>query len=198
MNAYVRELNEDILREEVEAALRMRSRSAKEAIRMLDGLSSQGSIVAKIALGDIYAYGRHGIEKNLERSIELLTQAAELGSIEGKYRLARIFVSQSKFDRAIELFQQLSLAGFLPASFMLGTIFFEGKFVEQDRAMAELYFKRASDGGHLLARQWLGYLNRHSQSLSLKMKGICQIISTIIPLMIIQKNDPDSDLIRNW
>ena len=80
--------------------------------------------VAVFFLGEQYYFGSLGLQKDLRRSVEIWTEAAELGSVEAVYSL--------------------------------GVAYQHGNGVEQDKAKAAEFYKKAAMQGHVASRHNLG------------------------------------------
>tara|TARA_R110002124_G_scaffold237361_1_gene402642 strand:- start:465 stop:1061 length:597 start_codon:yes stop_codon:yes gene_type:complete len=196
LNTYLTELYADPHCEEVSEALFLRKTNIQSALDTFKEFAKKGSAISLCALGDIYAYGRFGIEADHEKAEQYLQKAKDIGSIEGAYRLARFYEYRGNSNKAIEGLIALSEKGFSPATFLLGCKYRKGDIVDEDLEQAFFYFKKAGEQGHLIARQWVGYLLRKRKGLLNKIRGTMIIGSTILPIRRAHKVDSLSDCIR--
>jgi len=122
----------DLLREAVE------SRSTK-------GMILQGKVSANPDCGKV----------DLRKGFQLYERAANLGSPEGKFRMALSFLlgkgTQVDEVKSIDLLAEAADAGYLPAQKFLGQIYLDGEFIEQDYDKGIHWLERASRSGSALA-----------------------------------------------
>jgi len=81
-------------------------------------------------LGDKYYFGRHGLEKDVPRAIELWSEAAELGSLEAHNRLAEFYLGDEigvtvdgvarNFSKADRHWEEAAMQGHVLARHNLG------------------------------------------------------------------------------
>jgi uncharacterized protein len=67
--------------------------------------------------------------------------------------------SVGKFDQALNEFRSLAEAGHSEAEFMLGVMYFQGRGVPQNRAIAAVWFHKSALKGHGGAQLALGSIN---------------------------------------
>ena len=88
-------------------------------------------------LGDKYYFGTLGLQSNMQRAIELWTEAAQLGSVEALYNLGVVYdigngVREDK-AKAVELFKKAAMKGHVESRCKLGC--FESEKGNHDRAL---------------------------------------------------------------
>mmetsp|Transcript_24264 Transcript_24264/g.55033 ORF Transcript_24264/g.55033 Transcript_24264/m.55033 type:complete len:375 (-) Transcript_24264:33-1157(-) len=81
-------------------------------------------------LGDKYYFGRHGLEKDVPRAIELWSEAAELGSLEAHNRLAEFYLGDEigvtadgvarNFSKAVRHWEEAAIRGHVESRHNLG------------------------------------------------------------------------------
>ncbi|EJK66786.1 hypothetical protein THAOC_12257, partial [Thalassiosira oceanica] len=79
--------------------------------------------------------GKHGLQKDVRKAVELWTEAAELGSIDALYNLGAEGVQEDK-AKAAELFEKAAMQGHVLSRHNLGCI--EGDKGNHDRAVRHL------------------------------------------------------------
>lgn len=196
MNTYLSELYADPHCDEVSEALFLRKTDPRSAVAIFEKFAERGSAISLCALGDIYAYGRYGIEADHAKAEQYLQKAKDTGSIEGAFRLAKFYEYRGNSDKAIEGLIALSEKGFSPAAYSLGCKYVKGDIVDEDLEQAFFYFKKAEEQGHLISRQWVGYLFRKRKGLLNKIRGTMIIGSTILQIRRAHKVDSLSDCLR--
>ena len=167
------------------------------ALSKLEYLAGQGSALSKVYLGDAYLYGR-GVERDYERGELWLKRAAEQGSIEGAFRLARHYQGAGEFAKAESEFIKLGDRGFSPAMHTLGNMYFNGEGVTKNIDKALECWTRAERCGHLIAKQRASFLLRSGHlGLIGRLKGYIKLASGLIPFIKYRSEYPDSDRLRN-
>ena len=91
-------------------------------------------------LGNQYFYGQLGLQKDMEKAVELITEAAELGSIEALYNLGVAYrrgygVEQDK-TKGVQLYEKAAMQGHAESRYNLGRC--EGMKGNHDRAVKHL------------------------------------------------------------
>ncbi|EJK72864.1 hypothetical protein THAOC_05566 [Thalassiosira oceanica] len=88
-------------------------------------------------LGEKYCFGQLGLQKDVQRAVELFTEAADLGSIQALYNLADSYENGEGVDqdmgKAAEVYAKAALQGHVECRFNLGCI--ELKKGNHDRAV---------------------------------------------------------------
>jgi len=80
---------------------------------------------ATFFLGSQYFYGRNGVEKDVKRATELLTQAAEHGSIDAHFELGNRFYNEEGVQdetKAVRHWEKAAMQGHAEARFKLGCL----------------------------------------------------------------------------
>lgn len=112
-----------------------------------DSLGSEG-----VAL---YAGGEY------EKAFEKYKAAAELGNIEGIYKIGYCYYYgkgvEQNFENAVYWFQKAAEQGHAKAQYMLGNCYYDGKGVDKDNEEAFTWYRKAAGQGHAKAQYNLGY-----------------------------------------
>ncbi|EJK51927.1 hypothetical protein THAOC_28857 [Thalassiosira oceanica] len=91
----------------------------------------------KYHLGDKYGHGRLGLQKDMQRAVELWTEAAELGSIKALHNLGNAYETgkgaQKDTAKAVEFYAKAAMQGHVVARHNLGC--YEGKKGNYDHAV---------------------------------------------------------------
>ena len=104
--------------------------------------------VAINLLGEKYYQGGLGLQKDIQKGVELWTQAAELGSIDTLHHLGIAYCNgvgvEKDMAKAAEFFAKAAMQGLVESRFKLGTI--EGREGNWDRAVR--HFLISAKMGH--------------------------------------------------
>ncbi len=93
--------------------------------------AEQGSVSAQACLGALYASGV-GVRQDTTKAIELLTKAAEQGHMDAQFNLGVIHTKRREYKRAFELYLPIAELGHSNAQNMVGEMYFNGDWVNQD------------------------------------------------------------------
>ena len=121
--------------------------------------AEQGAVLAQTNLGAMYAQGL-GVQQNNQKAIEWLTKAAEQGNMDAVFNLGVIYTKQRDYKKAYELYSAIAFQGHANAQNMLGEMFFNGDWVDQDFEQAAAWFLKAAEQGHPLAIEGLQEIRR--------------------------------------
>ncbi|GAB7140314.1 sel1 repeat family protein [Deferribacterales bacterium RsTz2092] len=110
----------------------------------------QGHIAAQYNLGLMYRFGQ-GIARNDDRAIYWYTKAADKGYELAMLALADMYYKSNSRDleRAYLIYAQLAEQGNAAALYNIGNMYASGDWVAKSPYMAESYFHRASQLGHI-------------------------------------------------
>ncbi len=191
------------LRDEPDAAgfleaYSMLDRQPVEALRRLEMLADQGSLLSLVFLGDAYLYGR-GVDPDVERGKAYLFKAAKAGSIEASFRLARFLGRNGDTEESIDALRKLAERGYSPAMYLLGWRYYRGIGVDEDPVAAFHYWKMADRNGHLLARQHLLHTYRSGRcGVGKRILGYLGMVGFIPVFVKYKMKHPNSDRLRQW
>lgn len=164
-------------------------------ITMLNDLAERGSRLAMMYLG--HAYVKSGDQNQMALGEALLVRAAERGSIEGRYQLAVHHERQGDGQRAVSELKTLAREGYSPAMYLLGSILYRGKLVEQDVPEAMHYLKMAKEAGHIPATGLLSWIYRKENfGLAGKIASHWHCLAKIPPLVWYVARYPSTDRLR--
>lgn len=112
-------------------------------------------------LASLYYQG-HGVEKNLDRAVELFAAAAEKGYRASQANLGLMYQKGDGVERdiskAISFYTAAGRQGDLQSTFNLGQIYRKGDGVEIDQKRAAVYYKYSAERGHIPAVNEYGLL----------------------------------------
>ena len=96
-------------------------------LAMVQNRFDKGDAAAMVYLGDRYYYGgKLGLTKDVPRTIELYTEAVELGSLDAHFQLGFIYYTgkgaEEDKPRAIQLWQQAAMKGHVLSRHHLGLV----------------------------------------------------------------------------
>lgn len=133
------------------SALRAGDRSAiQELVRMAEG----GVGWCYYALGDIYLFGRYGVERDEVLGLEYLRLAFENGIHEAGHLFASHLSENGRNDDAQALFEKLSSEHYPPSMYQLGIGHLQEKWSKPDVHTGLSLLQCSADLGHLLSREY--------------------------------------------
>lgn len=138
-------------------------RDEAEGIRWFQLAAEQGHPVALTHIGMLVHQGQKGFEKDTERGIAMLQQAAEQNFAGAHYALARVFRfgdgAAVDLSKALEHYRAAAEADHLDAAFEYGMLLV-GDGAQQDLTEGARWLAVAADRGHTLAQLNFGNLYR--------------------------------------
>ena len=168
-------------------------RKYKEAFEVYSRLSRVGNVYAQIRLADMYATGA-GVSTNLNAARELYASAAEEDYLPAKYSYAWFLIDKEPRE-AFARMSYAADAGYLPAVYWAGMMYYEGIGTDVDRMLGERYLNQAAEGGHVWAERYLiGQLSKTG------FFGLIRALLQFIPLGLrayrIHRTNPHDDRLR--
>ncbi|MEZ5697433.1 MAG: tetratricopeptide repeat protein [Sphingomonadaceae bacterium] len=134
--------------------------SPSSGLLKIQELAQDGSALAMYLLGDIFLYGKGGLEVNFEDAEYWLEKSFLHGSNEGGFLYAKLLEEVGRDEKSIEIYRVLADRGFFPAAYCLGLRLFHGDGVPIDKTAGSRYLKIAKNKGHVPAWHWHSYLAR--------------------------------------
>jgi len=139
------------------------SRSDKEFVKRLKKRMKLNDAGAFRRLGEAYSFGQRGLIKHSKKAFELWTKAAELGSLDAHYELARAYCYgdgvEQHAGKAIQHFELAAIGGHEFARNSLGV--YEYKKGNVVRAMKHYIIGARCGNGDSLKKVCLGYKQGH-------------------------------------
>ncbi len=132
------------------------------ALEWLEKAAAKDDIEALLFLGWEHAYGEREGEQ-VDKGVEYFTKAANLGSSEAMVSLGKIAARQDKEKTSTEWFRKAAEKGDPEGQFLYGGALLYGEGVDEDRAAAMEWLKKAADRGHLNAKELLESEERKSK-----------------------------------
>lgn len=131
-------------------------------------------------LAGIYQNGQWGVDKNLEKALELFTKAASprpitadsvtSGSALAQHNLAMMYSKGhgviQDFEAAAHWFQKAAEQGNAESQFSLGYLYYKGDGVIQDFKIAAEWYQKAVAQGHSAAQNSLALMYRDGEGVS--------------------------------
>jgi TPR repeat protein len=178
------------------AAATMLEDNASLAVKDLEVLAKRGSLLSMALLGDAYVTG-NGVGRDVECGLKWLQRAADGGSIEGRFRLAKYYAGLEEYDKAIAERRALCALGYAPAMYLLGWMYHEGRGVDLDVEKAIRLWEMADKAGHLNAKRQLAYLYRTGRfGIAKRFVGHLKLASLIPVFVRYMMRYPNSDRLR--
>jgi TPR repeat protein len=123
----------------------------------------QGNMDAAQTLGSAYLWGKHGLNRDPKRGLQLLESSAAAGNVGAQRELGYVLVNpqgsglEPNPERGMGLLQQAADKSDAYAMQLLGNVYLEGaKGVKPDAGKAELWLGRAAETGDTTAMTILG------------------------------------------
>ncbi len=177
----------------LDSALAILRERPSDAIEEFKRLAELGSLLSMYYLAVVYTRG-DGVPKDKDAAIYWHKRASDGGLARSKYYLGRHYLAHKRFSEALPLLADASDAGFVPATNMLGHMYFSGIGVDKDRERARTYWQTAVSGGHLLAkRDMAGAMITGAFGPNLIIGAIIRYLKAVKDILIEKKNDPNSD-----
>lgn len=135
------------------------SHKQEESLSDLMQKAEQGMSEAQVKLGIRYQAGI-GVDKDLNKAVELFKAADQQGNVKAKYNLALMYllgkgVTKDE-DKGLELLTAAAKRGYDKACYVLGRMYLSGTKVEIDEAKATEFIQKAADKGNKDALYILG------------------------------------------
>lgn len=158
-------------------------------------LANRGSTMSMMYIASAYRNGK-GVTADSLQAEEWYKRASAYGFVPASYELGRSLLERKEYSAAIDCFLKGDSANYSPSLNMLGIIYRDAEGVSNDNDLAEEYFSRASQLGHVFARRGLGGILLRKRNILKKIKGILLIASAFPRLLYILLSDSKSDTIR--
>jgi TPR repeat protein len=166
-------------------------------VSTLERLAEEGSPLAMVYLGN--AFWPEDGETTKDLAEHWLRRAAEAGSLEGRYQLAKLFEWLGDGPRAVAEHRQSAQEGYGPSMYLLGRIFYAGRLVAQDIPQAVSYLERAKRVGHLPTLGLLAYIYRKEAfGLQRFVTAQCDCIAKFPIVIWYAFRHPSSDRMRGF
>lgn len=167
--------------------------AARAYLKLADGALGRA---VYLRLGWMYEWGK-GLEKDEQKAEYWYERAAKTGLPEGHYRIGLMRLHSEKLSEAVSFMERSAEAGYAPALFELGRMYWYGKGVEADHAKAYGFCERAAALGHLFARRALAKrLIRGEQGIWRIPLGVLAVAKLMIDFIRIYMKDPDDPRLR--
>lgn len=196
--SFLSDLNKDALADEFFDALLKIENDPINSYNKFYELSKRNSMMSMLYLAE--AKELNNLPEHINIDVyKMYKNAAELGSIEAKYRIAYDLFHQNKYIECIEILEFLDKQNFSPAQFCLGSFFYIGTGVEKNLDRAILIWKSAENNGNILAKKALAEMQiRGEMGLSNIGSGILKFINMVIVGLKLYFIYPNSDRLRAW
>jgi len=127
-----------------------------EAFEWFRQAAEQGNVSAQTNLGECYEEG-WGTIQDREQAITRYRKAAEQGHAPAQFNLAELYIhpipnetginikQNYKYSEAVKWYMEAANQGYAEAQLALGSLFEEGRGVEQDYTQAQFWYRKAAD-----------------------------------------------------
>lgn len=131
------------------------------AIELYRAGAEHGDVQAMVALGLLYAHGRH-IEKDGREAARWFVEAAKLGYADGQYRLGWLYARGNglpkDLDQAEQLLRQAARQNHAAAAYELGSLLLASSADAQHMTEAVAWISKAAEAAHIKAQLQLAQL----------------------------------------
>ena len=110
----------------------------------------RGHSEAMATLAELYFVG-YGTEQNTKLALKWFRRAAKFGSATSQYKAAVIYLREPNYldvDKGINYLEKSAKNGFIPASYMLGKIYYGSSIADADFEKADKYLSQAFTEGY--------------------------------------------------
>lgn len=171
--------------------------SYEETFIIVEPLAQLNHPEAEYLLGRMYELG-HGVEKDMQKALDLFTKAASQGYAAAQARLGSFHLETSKdYNSALGWFHKAADQGYALAYSSLGNMYAKGYGVSQDYARAIEYYRKAAMAGDPKACLRLGTMYEKGEGVTADLKQAAQVIQIpythhfehqTIPLMALKQH----------
>jgi hypothetical protein len=133
---------------------------------------------AMVTLAEMYYYG-HGTEINKKKALKQFKNAAKYGSVKGQHKTAMMYLNNEEFKdigKGIKYLKKAARNNSTGSSFLLGIMYFDKDFYEQDFEEADKWLSKAYLGGF---KQMLPYIELMKKSDNFNKANVPELISAI-------------------
>lgn len=118
--------------------------------------AAQGNATAMFRLGQIYQFGRYGVEKDLGKAMNWYIEGANTGDGDQQFTLGDIYTEGKivpvDLAEAAKWYERSANSGFMLAFVKVGDVYAQGKGVSKNKDTAIEWYRKAIDrdiiGGH--------------------------------------------------
>jgi TPR repeat protein len=112
--------------------------------------AAQGNAMAMFRLGQIYQFGRYGVEKDLGKAMDWYIEGANTGDGDQQFTLGDIYtegkIVSVDLAEAAKWYERSGNSGFMLAFVKVGDIYAQGKGVTKNKDTAIDWYRKAIDG----------------------------------------------------
>ena len=123
-----------------------------KAFSLYQKLANEGSIDSQVYLGWMHENGI-GTERNTKAAYSYFKGAAELGSPEAQFFLAKHYAGKDEIEKSRYWYLRSADYDYSPALYRLGLLAELGKGVAKDKRVALSFHSRAAKTGHVFAKK---------------------------------------------
>lgn len=156
--------------------------SFKAALAQFEPLAMDGFSPAQYQLAIMYKEG-YGVTKNLQKTVELLTLAANQNDSDAQFNLSLLYSEgegvKKDLTKAFTLMQKSAKKGLASAQYNLAVIYYQGLGTHADKYEASKWYQKAAKQNFALAQFNLAlmYFNGEGVEKSLKQSFIWNTIA---------------------
>jgi len=133
---------------------------------------------AMVTLAEMYYYG-HGTEVNKKKALKQFKSAAKYGSVKGQHKTAMMYLNNEEFkdlDKGVKYLKKAARNNSTGSSFLLGIMYFDKDFYEQDFEEADKWLSKAYRGGF---KRMLPYIELMKKSEHFNENNLPDLIDAI-------------------
>lgn len=165
----------------------------EEAFSKYRALAEKGFLDCQVFVGWMYLQGE-GVPKNEDSAMEWYEKAAQSGSAEAQFRLAKLYAKRRNYSEAFRFYDQAAAQNYSPALFRLGWVYETGRGVDQNVQKAFSYYERSGALGNIfglknaalmLIKGHMGFIQR--------IRGLLLFLKAIFTTITVGWKDPHSE-----
>lgn len=165
----------------------------EEAFAKYSDLAEKGVVDCQTFVGWMYLKGE-GVDKSEDSAFEWYRKAAEAGSAEAQFRLAKLYAKKKDYSEALKFYKLSAAQDYSPALFRLGWVYETGRGIEQDSHNAFMHYERSAALGNIfgLKNTALMMIKGHLGVIQ-RFRGIYLFVKAIVATITVGWKDPHSE-----
>jgi TPR repeat protein len=173
------------------------SGSYDEAFPKYKVLADQGHTESQVLVGWFYQHGL-GVQQSEEEAMKWFQRAANGGSAEAEFYMAKIFSKKGSYDGSLRYYLSAASKGYSPALFRLGWMHEIGRATAVDLEKAFSYYGQSAARGNIFGKKSLALLLIHGhRGLVGRVRGLLIFASALLNAVIIGIRDPYSEKLKD-
>ncbi|CAD7697687.1 unnamed protein product [Ostreobium quekettii] len=143
----------------------LRSAREQQWLQFYQSIADMGDVDAQAAVGELFLYGTHGLERDYQQALHYFRQAADAGDAGAMSHLGHMYANgvgvERNNDTALEWFKSATAKNHPNGHYGLGYMYLSGYGVEKDLKVAAQHFQKAAEMNHPEAQYHYGMMHLH-------------------------------------